>query len=204
MILANGKMVILAKGETLMIRKILLAAAAGAAAVPAAAAINLPVPTNAYISFGGLDWAWASPCSPTGCNGNPAQNALDLSFQGTLGWRLPTMAELAAAPTSANFVFAGANIPNGGADGNGTIFTGTPGGDAACAVAYFTNQFYNHCDYNDGAIGAVFGLPGYPGEANVETWVVRGVIPEPATWAMLIAGFGLVGTALRRRTAFAA
>ncbi|MFN7177077.1 MAG: PEPxxWA-CTERM sorting domain-containing protein, partial [Thermaurantiacus sp.] len=26
-----------------------------------------------------------------------------------------------------------------------------------------------------------------------------GVIPEPATWAMLIAGFGLVGGALRRR-----
>jgi len=32
-----------------------------------------------------------------------------------------------------------------------------------------------------------------------------GVIPEPATWAMLIAGFGLVGTAMRRRrTAVAA
>jgi hypothetical protein len=28
-----------------------------------------------------------------------------------------------------------------------------------------------------------------------------GVIPEPATWAMLIAGFGLVGVAARRRTA---
>jgi hypothetical protein len=26
-------------------------------------------------------------------------------------------------------------------------------------------------------------------------------IPEPATWAMLIAGFGLVGTAARRRPA---
>lgn len=26
-----------------------------------------------------------------------------------------------------------------------------------------------------------------------------GVVPEPATWAMLIAGFGLVGGALRRR-----
>ena len=31
-----------------------------------------------------------------------------------------------------------------------------------------------------------------------------GVIPEPATWAMLIAGFGLVGTAMRRRRAVAA
>jgi hypothetical protein len=31
-----------------------------------------------------------------------------------------------------------------------------------------------------------------------------GVIPEPATWAMLIAGFGLVGTTLRRRAPIAA
>ena len=182
-----------------MIRKLLLAAAMGAAAVPAAAAINVPVPTNAYISFGGLDWAWASPCSPTGCNGDPNQNALDLSFQGTLGWRLPTAAELAMAPTAADFVFPGANIPNGGADINGTTFTGAPGGDAACAVAYFTNQFFNWCDYNDGANGAVFGFPGFENEPNVETWVVRNAIPEPGTWAMLIAGFGLVGTALRRR-----
>jgi hypothetical protein len=28
-----------------------------------------------------------------------------------------------------------------------------------------------------------------------------GVVPEPATWALMIAGFGLVGGALRRRTA---
>jgi hypothetical protein len=35
--------------------------------------------------------------------------------------------------------------------------------------------------------------------------VTQGVIPEPATWAMLIAGFGLVGAAARRRrTAVAA
>jgi hypothetical protein len=33
----------------------------------------------------------------------------------------------------------------------------------------------------------------------------NGVVPEPATWAMLIAGFGMVGTAMRRRrTAVAA
>ncbi len=30
--------------------------------------------------------------------------------------------------------------------------------------------------------------------------VTQGAIPEPATWAMLIAGFGMVGVAARRRT----
>ena len=38
------------------------AALAIAAATPAAAIINSPVPVNAYIVFGGLDWAWANPC----------------------------------------------------------------------------------------------------------------------------------------------
>jgi hypothetical protein len=32
---------------------------------------------------------------------------------------------------------------------------------------------------------------------------VQGVIPEPATWAMLITGFGLVGSAMRRRRGIA-
>jgi hypothetical protein len=33
--------------------------------------------------------------------------------------------------------------------------------------------------------------------------VTRGGVPEPATWAMLIAGFGLAGGMMRRRRAFA-
>jgi hypothetical protein len=31
-----------------------------------------------------------------------------------------------------------------------------------------------------------------------------GAVPEPATWAMLLAGFGLVGVSARRRRALAA
>nr|WP_235927691.1 PEPxxWA-CTERM sorting domain-containing protein [Sandarakinorhabdus rubra] len=38
-----------------------------------------------------------------------------------------------------------------------------------------------------------------PGEASYD----GSAIPEPASWAMLIAGFGLVGAALRRRTLLA-
>lgn len=34
--------------------------------------------------------------------------------------------------------------------------------------------------------------------------IVAGVIPEPATWAMLITGFGFVGVAMRRRRVAAA
>jgi hypothetical protein len=30
-------------------------------------------------------------------------------------------------------------------------------------------------------------------------WLVRSAVPEPATWAMMITGFGLVGASLRRR-----
>ncbi len=40
------------------------------------------------------------------------------------------------------------------------------------------------------------------GDQNTRNWAFRDdgvVVPEPATWAMMIAGFGLVGFAARRR-----
>ncbi len=52
--------------------------------------------------------------------------------------------------------------------------------------------------FSNGATGAyTFTFDG-PGSVFVPGG--NGVIPEPATWAMLIVGFGLVGGALRRRT----
>ena len=182
-----------------------VALALAGAAAPAAAVVNAPVPTNAFIRFGSLDWAWASACSPTGCTFAGAQLVapIDLSYQGGQGWRLPTAADWANAPSVDKFFFAGANVPDGGTalDGSGASFGGAVVGSAgACAAPWFSNVLY--CDYNDGVIGAIWGIPNspYAGVDTVDTWVVRGsAVPEPASWAMLIAGFGLVGGTMRRQ-----
>ncbi|PZN93158.1 MAG: PEP-CTERM sorting domain-containing protein [Alphaproteobacteria bacterium] len=191
-------------------RHILSAAAAAAFALaiasPAAAIINAPVPTNAYVNFGGLDWAWASPCDASGPN---SCGAIDLSYQGTLGWRVAVAADFASGMDYTKFIFAGANVPAGGTEaGTGATFFGGNSADAACASAWFSA--YTHCDYGDGAGGSVWNKPdnGSQGDCCHETWVVRDAlavgVPEPQSWTLLIAGFGLVGAAMRRRKTVAA
>ncbi len=54
-----------------------------------------------------------------------------------------------------------------------------------------------------------FGHPGGTGGSRWGTWIVNltfaqdAVVPEPGTWVMMIAGFGLVGFAMRRQRASA-
>ena len=46
-----------------------------------------------------------------------------------------------------------------------------------------------------------FGHPNGTGGSRWSTWIANiraGAVPEPATWAMMIAGFGMVGFAMRR------
>jgi hypothetical protein len=45
--------------------------------------------------------------------------------------------------------------------------------------------------------------PDEPGLNHAFRWDGAGGVPEPATWAMMILGFGLVGAAARRRTTIA-
>jgi len=159
--------------------------------------VNGPLPTNAYITFNGLDWAWANPWPYTDPNAQ-----WDLSVQAAFGWRIPTLAELALAPAAAQFAFAGANVPLGGSDPvSGAVFqAGSPGQDAACATPYFSNRTW--CDWQDGRGGAL-GWDWYGSPANVQngfpydTIVVRNGVPEPAALALF--GLGLAGLGFSRR-----
>jgi hypothetical protein len=68
---------------------------------------------------------------------------------------------------------------------------------------------YTFCDLGDDLGSAIFNFPVNPcvGNGAVENWVVRdpsAAAPVPASWAVLIAGLGLVGAVMRRRAALAA
>ena len=183
-----------------MNKLVLIASASFAAltAIPASASIDVEVPSNAYITFGGLQWAWAYPL--------PGDANL-LSFQGSLGWRLPTADELASAPLATDFLFAGANVPFLGSDPiSGASFQATNGSYAAagsagaCAAPYFSDG-YAHCDFQDGN-GQPYGPWYSPGGAGFgDQLFVRAVadVPEPASWALMLIGFGAIGGAMRSR-----
>lgn len=183
--------------QKLIVRIATGAALAMGAVTANAAILDAPVPTNAYISYLGLDWAWASPLD---------QSSVDLSYQAQFGWRLPTVEELANAPTALMFIFDGANVPLGGADpvsgANFQYTSSTLDGAAALAAPYFNSTYYHGdwCNAPGSACG--FGeVPWNTGNGFNESLVVRSAVPEAATWVMLIAGFGLVGAAARRRVA---
>jgi PEP-CTERM motif len=67
---------------------------------------------------------------------------------------------------------------------------GTPGR----GIFYYFDTFASS---TNGTFNTVFF--GTDQQGILETTIGRGGVPEPASWAMLIAGFGLVGAARRRQ-----
>lgn len=153
-----------------------------AVATPAQAAIdNGPVDSADYITIGGLDWAWASPCNPFA----PTCGAIDLSVQGPLGWALASTSQIDDAIAAA-----------GGLTGWVNQFQ--PGG--ICASRYFSNSWTN-CDYSDALSGLIYnysgnveGAPGGIYELYNETFTVREHVgvPAPDGLPLFMIGLGLV------------
>ena len=163
--------------------------------------LNVQVPSNAFITHAGLEWAWAAPCAPV----QPSCGVIDLSFQSGFGWRLPTSTEILLHPNATDFMFPGANVPFGGSDANGAHFQDLRSsltGNAACAAPYFST-FHTHCDWGNGFDGLWAGLPGT--ESFWETLVVNGnandlnAVPEPSTFLLLGSSLAALGGAAWRR-----
>ena len=91
--------------------------------------------------------------------------------------------------------FGGA-IKTGLAGAATTTFTSANDGTSVLALLAPTSRFSRYL-FTTRASGAV----DYLGDKGQGYRIDRidGVVPEPATWAMMIAGFGLVGVAARRR-----
>ena len=111
---------------------------------------------------------------------------------------------------SLSFLLSGDNRPGqayvltGGIAGlsftvNGT--DGAPGTNPGSLLSYgFTATSTSHLL----SFGQASVTEASPIIDNIVIATAGGVVPEPATWAMLLAGFGMVGFAARRRRAIAA
>jgi len=93
--------------------------------------------------------------------------------------------------------------------GPGTVVgTGSYGFNGSWTDAVVHYDFLFAHSASTWTMGINFGGAGFQG-GDDESWgidnfhlaAVTGGVPEPATWAMMIAGFGLAGAALRRRRA---
>jgi hypothetical protein len=83
-----------------------------------------------------------------------------------------------------------------------TIVVGQIQGSAASNT--FTNLTYNVVGAGNDTLTVVgFSTSGhnFTDDISVTDMAVTGGVPEPATWAMLIAGFGGIGAMMRRRRA---
>lgn len=138
-------------------------------------------PSSVIVLHGGKEWIWAAPCSEGADScGAPTPHS---------GFNTPTAADWGTWADRSALV-AAFNDPQ---------LCGSP----------WMSSIHNHCDSSDLVNGHIWQAPGLcdPNYFNgceagtTETFYVRsvGAIPEPETYALMIAGLSVVGWMTRRR-----
>ncbi len=177
-------------------RSIHLAALIGlAAAAPAAAASVVYTFSETGAFFGDASFTYTAPTFFTGPQDfTPQLCAVTPNAQTTATNTCAPTQRAEPVPTSfnVNADYIGFNYSDGGG-GNGTgFFFFTPHAFRANGV-YLTTPPSNACTPGHGCVGSA-------GERTLTvSGIVGGTVPEPAAWALMVAGFGLVGVTARRR-----
>jgi hypothetical protein len=127
------------------------------------------LPADTYIIKDGLEWTWASPVNEETWGSNILSAP---SFHA--GWRFATDLEMQNRPVLADFT--------------------RPDGSYIQSAAYW-NSVYTHVDAGDLGSGLVNSAWGHSWN---ETLYVAAV-PEPETYALMLAGLGVVGAIARRK-----
>ncbi|MCG6882753.1 MAG: VPLPA-CTERM sorting domain-containing protein [Silicimonas sp.] len=166
--------------------------------VAKAATIDAAVPSGFIESVGGNEWVWGSRCSPGGCSGGTLE-PLDLSFQGSQGWRIPTVGEITGAINSV------------GLSSWSSMFVAV-----GCAAKYFTSYTDSTCSSVDINLGNIYNYAQAPdaGNENLDLFLVRSLdkptdpnpdqpsdVPVPASLPLLLAGVAGFGLMRRRKAA---
>lgn len=171
-------------------KKFALAAATAAAALIAAQTASAAIVTVSG-AFTATNWSvyFGSPTAPI----DPLYMSYSATFDDAITYE---------ADASILTIFS-TNVPYpvtfSAASGGGAIVIATAGNSGGCGhpASSFCAFVY---DYMTGTPAFVEQSPASGGGWIANT-ITGGAVPEPATWALLIAGFGMTGYAMRRHTA---
>lgn len=158
--------------------------------------------TSANSGTAGMTWGWSGQtnASTSYSTGNVGSN-----------WTYTFQTGSVASQFIANWIFnvggAGSSFGLQGVYGTGSspfdvtpinvAPTGTSSGNFTVNLA--ANTIYTFGFRNNGNVSGGPSTRDTNGDFRMDWRITGGAVPEPATWAMLILGFGLIGSALRQR-----